>query len=276
MCIGVTLPDRPINSAHYLAFTRPMHSRAMSTLQSPRRDRDLTALTHWFPLLEAAGLPVPRTIILEMPEAAQRCIWAAFDGKDGTPDQGAEFAAFVERITEAAASVGFPAFLRTAHTSGKHQWKSTCYLTADSEVAHHIYALAEFSEIADFMGLPWDTWVVREFLPTSPVAVCPYYGDMPVTREFRFFITDGEIVCEHPYWPDHAIVDGGADLSPEAYTALCDMPDAEACRTLARAAGRAVPGSWSIGLLHTARGWFVTDMAEAAKSWHWPNCEVRP
>jgi hypothetical protein len=42
---------------------------------------------------------------------------------------------------------------------------------------------------------------------------------------------------------------------------------------LANAAGRAVGGVWSIDLLETRRGWMVTDMAEAHKSWHeWPEC----
>jgi hypothetical protein len=42
---------------------------------------------------------------------------------------------------------------------------------------------------------------------------------------------------------------------------------------LANAAGRAVGGVWSIDLLETQRGWMVTDMAEAEKSWHeWPDC----
>jgi len=41
----------------------------------------------------------------------------------------------------------------------------------------------------------------------------------------------------------------------------------------ANATGRAVGGAWSIDILETKRGWHVTDMAEAANSWHeWPEC----
>ena len=32
---------------------------------------DKTALSYWFPKLEAAGLPVPKTVLLEMPLEAQ-------------------------------------------------------------------------------------------------------------------------------------------------------------------------------------------------------------
>jgi hypothetical protein len=49
---------------------------------------------------------------------------------------------------------------------------------ADDIVQQHVYEIAEASEIADMIGLPWDTWVVREFLPTMPYGVCPRYGNM--------------------------------------------------------------------------------------------------
>jgi hypothetical protein len=27
------------------------------------------------------------------------------------------------------------------------------------------------------------------------------YGNMPVCREYRYFIEDGRYCCSHPYWP---------------------------------------------------------------------------
>ena len=43
-------------------------------------------------------------------------------------------------------------------------------------------------------------------------------------------------------------------------------------RNLASAAGKAVGGEWSVDILETRRGWYITDMAEAYKSWHWEGC----
>ncbi len=43
-------------------------------------------------------------------------------------------------------------------------------------------------------------------------------------------------------------------------------------RSLASRAGAAIGGAWSVDILETTRGWFVTDMAEAHKSYHWPTC----
>lgn len=35
-------------------------------------------------------------------------------------------------------------------------------------------------------------------------------GNMPVNREFRFFVRDADVICFHPYWPDRApLVDQG-------------------------------------------------------------------
>jgi hypothetical protein len=45
-------------------------------------NRDRTALSYWFPKIQAAGIPVPRTTIVRMPKEAQEAIWAAFDGRN--------------------------------------------------------------------------------------------------------------------------------------------------------------------------------------------------
>lgn len=228
-----------------------------------------TALSYWFPKLEAAELPVPRTKILHMPLAAQEDIWAAFDGNDGCG--GA--AKFCDELRAAAVDLGYPVFLRTDHTSGKHNWNRTCFVPDAASMAKHVFAIAEYSEICGMMGeLPWETWVLREMLPTIPFGRCASYGDMPVCREFRFFVDAGVTRCSHPYWPRGALEKGAVDVSLD-YAELCRMPDEAALRALAEAGGRAVGGSWSVDLLETRNGWFITDMAEASKSFHWEGCE---
>ncbi|MCB2186261.1 MAG: hypothetical protein KQJ78_07580 [Deltaproteobacteria bacterium] len=231
---------------------------------------DKNALSYWFPKLEAAGLPVPKTIIVPMPELAQKCLWAALDGKDLHRAEAEKF--FLE-ISRAANQVGLPCFLRTDHTSGKHGWQSTCYLHSTAVITGHVYSIVEYSVMAGLVGLPWDTWAVREMLPTKPFGVCPRYGNMPICREFRFFVQDARVVCFHPYWPREALEQGraSADLAYEELTSL-NGEDLREIMDLASSAGRAVGGAWSVDILDTARGWFITDMAEAELSWHWPGC----
>lgn len=240
----------------------------------PVRERreDKTALSFWFPQLLAADLPVPRTKTFKMPKEAQEVISGGFDGKDG---DGTALREFARHLAAEVADLGSPFFLRTDHTSGKHDWSRTCFVANPDKLTHHLFAIAEFSEICGGFGdMPWDTWVARELLPTEPFGVCPRYGDMPICREFRFFVDGAAIKCFHPYWPRHALEKGGARLSDAEYDKLCALSrDEEAeLSLLAAAVGDYVGGAWSVDILATKRGWYVTDMAEAHKSFHWEGC----
>lgn len=240
------------------------------TVVEPRVDR--TALSYWFPIVKAAGLPVPETVIVDMPKAAREFYYAAFDG-DVSITGDCDPRPFVDAIREAVKRVGSPAFLRTDHTSGKHSWARTCFVPPDADIARRIWEIIEYSEMADFMGIPWERWAVREFLPTIPLGVCRDYADMPICREFRFFVDGPEVVCWHPYWPAEALDQGGAVFNEEGgFDELCRCDDLSILTDIASRAGQAVGGAWSVDLLETERGWFLTDMAEAGKSFHWPGC----
>lgn len=256
-----------------------MEDHTEKALAAPRVKRvDKTALSYWFPLIEAAGLPVPKTVIVPMPLQAQECIWALFDGEDGA--HPGVMLAFVGHLKLMAEQVGgYPCFLRTDHTSGKHEWDKTCFVKSADVMAQHVADLAMNSEMAGGCGLPWDVWVVREYLPIIPVGVCPLFNNMPVNREFRFFVDDGKVRCWHPYWPMEALEQGDVQADADIatiYEELSDLTNPEffIIQNMAERAGRAIGGSWSIDILETKRGWFVTDMAEADKSWHWPECSA--
>lgn len=229
-------------------------------------EEDKTALSYWFPKIAAASLPVPRTVIIEMPPEVRKTVFAWLEGRDDSSGEVTE--KFFAELTAAARSMGFPCFLRTDHTSGKHEWERTCFVQRPEVIAEHVCRIAEYSECVDIIGLPWSTWAVREFLPTTPLGYCPRYENMPVCREFRCFVDDGTVHCAHPYWPLEALRQGGCmNIDYEAWGT---MP--ECVHRLASAAGKAVGGYWSIDILDTKRGWFITDMAEGEKSFHWEGC----
>lgn len=237
---------------------------------SANRPIDRTALSYWFPKIEAAGLPVPRTKIFKMPADAQQVIWNALDGKT---DAGTPLLDFARHVAAESADLGYPLFLRTDHTSGKHDWKDTCFVAGPDDLPKHMLGIAEYSEMSSLMGMPWTTWVAREMLPTIPLGVCPHFGNMPVCREFRVFVDGPEIICHHAYWPLHALHQGGCDMTEEEHADLCHRQDAlPDILALASKAGKTCGGAWSVDVLDTARGLFVTDMAEAHKSFHWPDC----
>lgn len=274
-CRSVLCRCQPTRSDGY----RPSRQRRLAGMlsrgspvspETRASEPDKTALSWWFPKIEAAGLPVPRTTLLTIPDDAAKSIWEVFDGKPA----GGAGRPFFDAIRAAAESFGYPCFLRTDYTSGKHSWEDTCLLASTADIPRHVYAIAEFSECADMIGLPWSVWAVRELLPTRPLGVCRDYGNMPICREFRFFVDDGAVRCWHPYWPLDSLEAGGAPSTLD-YESLCRVDDESHLVAIAEAACRAVGGSWSVDILDTARGWFVTDMAEANRSFHWPDCGLR-
>ena len=235
-------------------------------------------LSYWFPKLLTSGAPVPQTEIVKTD--VNLCMVL-----DGELPPG--WWLFLDELSEAVKRIGLPCFLRTGQTSGKHNWKNTCHVK-DAELSRHVGALVEFSAMADFIGLETNVWVIREFLPTKPITVLPAYGDMPLVKEIRAFVEGGKISCWHPYWPGEAIRQGFprdyAGLNDEIKISLSenidaiiakahdlDWPSAEPL-ALKVAEAFADDGAWSVDLLPTEHGWFVTDMAEAKRSFHWPEC----
>lgn len=144
-----------------------------------RPDMDLAA---WFPLLEAAGIPVPRTRLISTDAELVNLL-------DGLPVPG--FEDLIQEVREAADEMGYPCFLRTGHGSGKHQFTDTCFLGSPEDVAPHVVALVDWSFSVDFFGLPTHTWVVREMLPVQAPLVA--FKGMPVAKERRYFIDNGAV-----------------------------------------------------------------------------------
>lgn len=224
-----------------------------------------TCLSYWFPLIRDAGLPVPKTEVLVMPDETAGDFWNWTDGAPLSP----RGLAFVDEIRKAALSIGLPAFLRTGQGSGKHEWDRCCNLRDVYRLTYHVGALIEWSECVDFLGLPWDVWAVREMLPVMPFGVCPRYGNMPIAKEIRVFVENDRLLWAQPYWPLDALRQGGNEMSDELHAELCRIDDFAHVVELAKAAGRACGGKWSVDILDTERGWFVTDMAEAERSYGW-------
>lgn len=205
---------------------------------------------------------------------------------DGAPPDGldeflTQLHAAVDRVHDHAKNTP-PFFLRTGQGSGKHNWKRCCYVDFSREcvLLDHVYHLVEWSCMVDFLGLPTNVWCVRELLPVTPIAVLPRYRDMPLVIEYRAFIEAGQVACHHLYWPEDSIRKGcnkeDVDQVLSNYRKTIKDPlwiDPEALALVQRVAQIfSGDGAWSVDLLLTQRGWFVTDMAEAKRSFHWEGC----
>ena len=230
-----------------------------------------TALSYWFPILESAGLPVPKTEILSITPEAREAMFGLFAGEE--VGDTSEF--FSDIDLAAQKTGGYPSFLRTDHTSAKHSWSRSCDLRSADLIGAAVSEIILYSEMAGFPGLPWEVWAVRERLPVIPYGVCVGFSDMPICREYRVFVDGGDIECFHPYWPEYALDQGRASFfDGRSVEQLNSLDDIDPVLALAKASGAALGGRWSVDVLETERGWYVTDLAEADKSFHWEGCPV--
>lgn len=240
-------------------------------------------LSYWLPTLQAAGVPLPRTQIL-------RTDIELFQLLSGQEPEG--WKDFIARLSVLASSIGFPCFLRTGQGSAKHHWKETCFVAKPEDIAGHVVTLVEWSDVVCPMGLPTDVWAVRELLPTRPFCFLPAYNDFPLVAEVRCFIDGGKVLCAHPYWPRQSIEEGflfDPDDDAESLVARRKLPanfeeivasaqelNDSAFMPLAMQVAAAFKGDggWSVDLLPTDKGWFVTDMEEACVSFHKEYCGI--
>jgi hypothetical protein len=215
-------------------------------------------LSYWYPKIMGI-VPTPETILTR----TEIKLIEVFDNRK--PEGWDEF---IDVLGKATDYMGYPCFLRTGQTSGKHDWAKTCYLPSRDVLESHVISIIEYSEMVSLIGLPCDVWVVRKMLPTQPLGIA--FDGMPICKEFRVFVRDGDILCWHPYWPKNSFKQG----VPEWYNELCELEDGDLRTVLYNAAkaGRAVGGAWSVDILKTKDGWYVTDLATAEDSWHWPDC----
>lgn len=151
----------------------------------------LTDLAFWYPILKSLGIPTPETYIIKNDIMLFPLMdWIRPEWLDR----------LVDSIDYYAQKVWYPCFLRTWHTSNKHDWKDSCFLKSKEDIVSHLASLQELSVMAD-MRCPWpmDTIVVRKIIDTVPVFYC--FNEMPITKEVRIFIKDWAIESIHPYWP---------------------------------------------------------------------------
>jgi len=144
---------------------------------------NVACLSYWFPKLAATGVPVPETRIVttDLP------LCMLLDGPEQKDVRLEDWQAFVAEVRSAAKEIGgFPCFLRTGHGSGKHDWRTTCYVRDPNALGQHIFNLVEWSEMVDVFGLPTKVWAVRKLLPL--LSSFTAFDGFPVNVERRYFI----------------------------------------------------------------------------------------
>jgi ATP-grasp domain, R2K clade family 3 len=90
-----------------------------------------------------------------------------------------------------------PVIVKDYVKSQKHYWHEACFIPSAADAAAVERVVRRFLELqGDSLN---EGLVFREFVAFEPLAEHSRSG-MPMTREFRMFVRDGEVRCCAPYW----------------------------------------------------------------------------
>jgi hypothetical protein len=232
-----------------------------------------TSANYWLPLIEGAGLPVPRTLTVDSYD--HRAMLGVFYGEDWDG-----YDAFSEDICKAAMDVGLPVFIRTDMGSAKHNGPVSYRLDRAEPIVLTplLRDLVEDQESKFWLepdATP-STILVRRWLDLdASFEAFGWRGNPghPIAREWRLFATAEGVECVHFYWPEHAIEEHNPTEENwrELLAEMASEPvPAELTEVAVRAAAvcDACP-MWSVDFAQDIHGrWYLIDMAEGDKSWH--------
>jgi hypothetical protein len=228
------------------------------------------SLLYWYEKTKSIKeIPQPETEIYEIPDSHLSHIV-----KECIPKEIGERSLEIIRDS----NIDFPLFLRTDLASGKHSWKDSCYVEREKDLSRHIYEVVKANLLASPLGLPFEALVFREYIPLE-YRFRAFWGEMPIAKERRIFIKNGEIQCSHPYWFEDAI------LSPSISTwkkELNDLnflskKDRETLDRYAIIITKHFRGYWSIDFAKSEdECWYLIDMAKGEDSFHFIDCEFCP
>lgn len=230
-----------------------------------------SSMFYWWPKIAFLPIPKPRTILIRHEGAFKGKL--SYDPIDRKPEQ--YFDEMLIKVQEAADKMGYPIFIRSDEYSGKHGWENTCYVERRDQLGPHILQILEETAMIDlsFFGI-----AVREFLQLD-WRFKSHSGKMPVAAERRYFVRDDRVECWHPYWPPASIeepsIKNWQELLKELQTA--NEGEVELLTGYAKLIGKTLGGYWSVDFCRTIRNeWYLTDMAEGEKSYHWATCPNAP
>ena len=111
---------------------------------------------------------------------------------------------------EAADAFGpAPVLIKDYVKSRKHEWDEACFVPSAANKDRLRQVVTTFVERqGEFLA---GGIVVREFVELQSVGVHPRSG-MPLTREHRIFVLDGEPLIAGRYWPEADYSDDDAPL----------------------------------------------------------------
>ena len=229
-----------------------------------------SSMCWWWPRICDMGVPQPKTIMvpMDMGKHGQEGLYAHVEPEADSKDW---IAPHLPQLRHAARILGWPVFMRSDATSGKHEWDRTCRVESETDIVPHLLALFEFHLCCDIMGLPLHAVFFREWIAGEPSFTA--FRGTPIRPEIRIMVTGDTVDEWFPYWPLEAFQGEEADrteqvkdldafVAEHANTELMEI----ACAA-ARRASAADATYWSVDFLWASDQWWLIDMARGEQSW---------
>lgn len=232
---------------------------------------DPNQFENWYPVVLRAGVRSPKTEVFPLPQ----CVSDLADPECPEPFfQHPAVQTLVEQVRAVFARWAVPAlFVKNSLFSAKHHWQYTCWMTPETNVAHHLMNLQYLW--CSTSPVYATALVVREVIPCKP-AFYAFHG-MPITREYRLFVDGAGVYAYQPYWPELAIRDP-QDVDWKSKLAALALPEPALLAEMVSMAVAVMaqmpvqmPQDWSVDFLIDDQGqpWLI-DMAVAVQSYQSP------
>lgn len=222
--------------------------------------------THWFPSVQRAGVPHPKTAILTLPADAYSLPLQEDPDALYASETYQRIATWLASQFEVMGSDTL--FVKNSLFSAKHSWNRTCKLTRDADPIMHVAAIMYQWCMAGHI-FP-DCLVAREMLPVRTLFTA--FDGMPITQEYRLFTRNGQVEAYQAYWPEDAIEEHGPSVQDwrERLREVENAPSAllNAMVEYAEEVVSSLKGDWSVDfLIAKDNAPYLIDMALARESY---------
>ncbi len=216
---------------------------------------------YWFPRIkEILGLNIPKTEIIELSE--EDLISLEINDLYYFQENKVRFKIVFKKFN-------FPIFLRTDEFSKKHDWKDSCFVQNKDQFFANLRNLIISS---NRINEACRALVIREFLHLQ--TTFKYFNEMPVAKERRYFISEGKVICHHPYWNEIAFETDDLCIKEKLKEINYESEmETLILKNMAKKVANVLEGNWSVDFAcDISNKWWVIDMATAKHSWH-PECD---
>ena len=105
----------------------------------------------------------------------------------------------MDKITEFMQANNCGVIIKDYVKSLKHHWHEACFIPQGADMLHIGKVVATFLNLKQEMGDMQGNLVVRQFVNLKQIGV-HNKSKMPLTKEFRTFVINGELLPTYKYW----------------------------------------------------------------------------